>query len=175
MIKNFNNYKQTCNILCAVLTLVLIVLMFIPFWVIAEQEIDASIADYLWFPTDQEALESMMKEWTGITKKSDFIAVKNDIVLGLFFSFVLGAVGVVVGGVVKRRSVVAPLMGAVAGVAMTITYLTQVVFTYGQNYGLHLAVAVVTAVVCLFTLALYVAQKVYQTREKNKKYKQYRL
>ena len=174
MIKNFNNYKQTCNIICAVLTLVLIVLMFMPFWVIPEQEIDASISGYLWFPTDHEALEDAIKDWNGISKKTDYNELKNDIVLGLFFSFVLGAVGVVVGGVIKRKSIVAPLFGAVAGVWMTVLYLTQVAFTYGQNYGLHVAVAIVTAVVSVGTLALYAAQKIYKTREKNKKYKQYR-
>lgn len=176
MIKNFNNYKQTCNIICAVLTLVLIVLMFMPFWVIPEQEIDASIADYLWFPTDHEALEDAIKDWNGLSKKADYVELKNDIVLGLFFSFVLGAVGVVIGGVIKRKTIVAPLFGAVAGVWMTALYVSQVAFSaaYVQNYGLHLAVAVVTAVASVGTLALYVAQKIYQTREKNKKYKQYR-
>lgn len=174
MIKNFNNYKQICNVVCAVLALVLFLAMFLPFWVFAEQEIDASIADYLWFPTDLENLEDMMKDWTGLTKKADFVAMKNDMVLPLFFSFVLSAVAFVIGGIIKRRTIVAPLMGAVSGVWMTVALLTQTVFSYGQNFGLVVAVAAVTGVVCVATLGLYVAQKIYQTREKNKKYKQYR-
>lgn len=174
MIKNFNNYKQACNAICAVLTLVLIVLMFTPFWVFAEQEVDASICDYLWFPTDEEVLEDMMKDWTGLSKKSDFVEYKNDVVVGLFFSFVLGCVGVVLGGVIKRKSILAPLFGAVAGLWMTYGFLTKVIYSYGQNYALHLAVAAVTGIVSLATLGLYAAQKIQKAREKNLKYKQYR-
>ena len=174
MIKNFNNYKQTCNIVCAILTLVLIVLMFIPFWVFAEQEVNASISDYLWFPTDEAELEGMMKDWTGLSKKSDFVEYTNDVVLGLFFSFVLGSIGVVLGGVIKNKSILAPLFGAVAGLWMTYGLLTKEIFTYGQNYMLHVVVAAVTGFVCLATLGLYIAHKIHLTREKNKKYKQYR-
>lgn len=174
MIKNFNNYKQTCNVICAVLCLVLFVMMFIPFWVLPEVEDSASVAGYLWWPTDHEGLQDMLKDWTGLSKKADFVEWTNDIVLGLFFSFVLSAVGAVIGGVIKKKSIVAPLFGAVSGVWMTVLFLTQDVFTYGQNYGLQVAVALVTGFVCVATLGLYIAHKAVKTHEKNLKYKQYR-
>ena len=139
-------------------------------WVVAEQEIDASIADYLWFPTDQKPLQQLMKDWVG---GKDFYDI-NAYVIGPFFAFVLGAVGVVIGGIIKRRSLVAPIMGAVAGFWMTWTYLTQPVYKYGLNYGLHVAVAIALLVVSVATLALYIAEKIMITRERNKKYKQYR-
>lgn len=164
------DYKQLCNIICILLTLVMVALMFTPFWVYPEKEVDASMSDYLWFTWEQKDLEKLMKEWVG--GKDNYMG--NSYIAALFFGFVFGAIAVIAGAL-KRKTLWGPIMGFAAGGWMVWGLATQPVFQaqYVQNYGLHFGIALAVFLVCTATLVLNIVVKLVENYKKNEKYRQF--
>jgi len=61
MSKFFSNRTSACNLICALLMIILLVLHFAPFWTYGENGETASIQGYVWFPTDHGALEKYIQ------------------------------------------------------------------------------------------------------------------
>lgn len=167
MKKKFD-YKQLCNIICILLALVMVAMMFTPFWVVPEKEIDASMSDYLWMTWQQKDLEKQMKDWVG-GKDNYFI---NNYIAALFFGFV-GAAIAVIAGIIKRKSLWAPIMGFLAGGWMLWGLLTQPVFKYGVNYSTQLYIAIAVFAASLGTIVLNIVVKMVENYKKNEKYRQF--
>ena len=167
MKKKFD-YKQLCNIICILLALVMLVMMFTRFWVVPEKEIDASMVDYLWMTWKEKDLEKQMKDWVG--GKDNYLM--NNYIATLFFGFVPAALAVIV-GIIKRKSLWAPIMGFLAGGWMVWGLATQAVFKYGVNYTTQLAIAIAVLVASLGTIVLKLLLKMVENHKKNEKYRQF--
>lgn len=130
-----------CNVVCAILLLVLIVSQFMPYWQYTEKEevIDLSIQEYVWMATKHDGLLDSFKDALG--EKQDL----NQIVLMPIICLVACAVGIVM----CLRSIDGPvtmLASLIAGGAGIWGYLTVPAFKLGAGI-------VFPTIVCVLLLA----------------------
>ena len=163
------NQKATtfCNIICAVLLLVTLVMLFQPFWTCEDckshkdAKDEVSIAEYLWFPRQHDELADDMtdyyKEIYGKNyrdpsgKKFQFKA--NEILPSMLTAFLGSIAGVVFCVILRKRFLVAgiPLVVGVAGI---LGYTTCPALQIGMNQQVHLIVAIVVSAVAAISLIL---------------------
>ena len=139
--------KMSINILGAILMIVLLVLMFSPYWQLGGSEGSISIQKYIWFPKDQKALQSYIDDQLGV-KKFDV----TSIVLMPVLTMVLCAFGVVL-SCIKRRSSWVAIFPTAAGLIGLLGYLSHDVFKLGAGWILHLIVCIAVFVAGLYGLA----------------------
>lgn len=137
----FKNRISVCNFICAVLMLILLVLQFSPFWYHTEGS--TSIQGYVWFPTDNTAVDSIMKE----NVSSDFQV--GDIIGMPIAVLLLGAAGVVC-CIWKNTNILVTLLPIGCGLVGMFGYLGNAAFRLGANWGLHLIVCIAMVAVGTF-------------------------
>lgn len=162
------NYKQLCNYICMALILVMVIMMFQPFWVFPEKEVETSLVDYLWFTTEHPGMEKLLKQWTGVKKIQE---VMNSYIATLFFGFVMGCLALIF-GIVKRKLLICPILGFVASGWMIWGLTSLIGFKYG-NYRPILIMSIVVMVACVATVVMNIVVKMVQSYKKNAKYREF--
>jgi len=162
------NYKQLCNYICMALILVMVIMMFQPFWVFPEKEVETSLVDYLWFTTEHPGMEKLLKQWTGVKKIQE---VMNGYIATLFFGFVMGCLALIF-GIVKRKLLICPILGFVASGWMIWGLTSLIGFKYG-NYRPILIMSIVVMVACVATVVMNILCKMVQSYKKNAKYRDF--
>ena len=137
--------QTMCMVACAVLMTVLLVLQFTPFWHYGEAGESCSISGYVWFPSDQKALET----WLGAQAEGHDL---NSFVGMPILVLLLSAVGAVICPV-KPEHVLTPVLPAACGLAGTIAYLTTPALKLGAGWTWHLLICMVLLVLGVYGLA----------------------
>ena len=139
--KLFTTRTSLCNFICVLLMFVLLVFQFTPFWNIEGETAEAvSIGSYVWFPTDNGALDDYLKERVG----NDF-AVESILAMPLVTLF-LGIIGMVV-CLVKADKFYSCLIPAVVGLVGTVAFLTTPALQLGSGWVMQLILYIVTLAV----------------------------
>lgn len=162
------NYKQLCNLICMVLVIIMVAMMFQPFWIVPEKEVETSLVDYLWFTTKHPGMEKLIKQWTGIKKIQE---VMNSYIAPLFFGFVMGCLAVIF-TVLKSKILIGPILGFVASGWMIWGLTSQIGFKYG-NYKPILAMSIVVFAACIADIVMQIVVKMVQNYKKNAKYREF--
>lgn len=134
-----SRHATICNCICVILSLLLLILQFSPFWQTEEGAV--SIQGYIWFPSSHTELQGVLREATG---NGDFSV--NDILTMPILVLLTGVAGMVI-GLWKRQKPLALLLPTFCGLVGVWGYLVTPVMRLGANWGLHLAVCVAMAVV----------------------------
>ena len=88
MTKYFENRLSACNVIAAILMVVLLILQFTPFWQYGENQ-TASVQGYIWFPSDHQELETYFLDTTGISYDV------NAVLMPPILMLIVGVIGVV--------------------------------------------------------------------------------
>ena len=142
------------GMICAVFMAALLVMQFMPFWHYGDPEASASIQGFVWFPSENAALEKYIRTETENTAFS-----VGDIVGMPILELVLCAVGIVFCGW-KGNAPLTGLLPAAAGAVGIWGYLAHAAFHLGGNWIVHL-------VLCAVLLALGAAM-LWMNRMKNR-------
>lgn len=129
-----------CNICCAVLALLLLILQFTPFWTPGEGAAPVSIGGFVWFPTEHAEMNSYIQQ----AADPDFQI--NDIVFPAVLMLLLSAVSMVL-GVLKRDELWVSIFPIACGAAGLWGFLSQPALRLGSTWVLQL-------VLCIAMLAL---------------------
>ena len=163
---------------CAVMLLLLLVTQFLPFWNCTDckdhEDVDkmVSIAEYVWFPDHHKPITKGMtdvyldaygEDYTDSDGKK-FKFELNDIVLPLVVMFVGSIVGAVLCVMFSERMMPAFISVAVGGTGV-FWYLTNPAMQIGQNWVLHLILAVLTLVAALMTIIIRIRAKVLDRKQ----------
>lgn len=156
-----------CNILCALLLVVMLVMQFQPFWTCAGcsshkgVEQDVSIADYLWRPNQHKTITKEMTELyrdiygddfrDSNGKKAKFRA--NDILPATLTVFLGSVVGILCCVFLRKKFFVAAIP-VVVGVAGVLGYTSYPALQVGYNWQTHRIIAAVVAFVAAICLLL---------------------
>jgi len=142
----FSNRTSVCNVICAVLLLILLVFQFTPFWHYGEDaSIATSINGYIWFPTENTQLENYLKEQLNSDFSVESILAMPIIVL------LAGAIGFVL-CLIKADNPIVSLLPAAAGAVGVWGYLTKGAFKLGANWQIHLILCFAILVIALVSL-----------------------
>ena len=133
------------NIACIVITLVLMVCQFMPFWAVPDSGETASISAYVGFPGEQQAVGSYLEAETG----EGFNI--NHVVIGPVTIIALGAVGIAL-CLFRSANAFCALIPAAAGCVGAWGYITQTALQLGSGWGLHLALCVLLIAAAAFTV-----------------------
>lgn len=133
------------------LMLILLVLQFVPFWSYGDAGETASISSYLWFPTENKALESSLQE----TLADSHFSV-DAIVLPSILMLLLAAIGLFF-CLWKSTSKAVALLPIATGAVGLWDYLAEPVMKLGMGWGWHVAVCAV--LILMGACALYAAQR----------------
>lgn len=137
------NRTSVLNYACAAVMLLMVVLLFVPFWNTGEQTV--SINSYVWMPSDQRALETYFADTLG--EKVDI----NSVVTAPVFLLLLGALGAVL-SIFKGQSAFGSLLGIPFGIVGIWGYATCPVLRLGSMWGLHLALCIAALVLSVGAL-----------------------
>ncbi len=146
MSKFFSNRTSICNLIAALMLVILLVLHFTPFWQYGEnQELSTSIQGYIWFPTDNNTLTKHISEAIAEDHSVDSILMMPILVI------VLGAVGAVL-CLAKNDQWWTGIFPVACGCVGAWGYLSKAAFQLGTNWVLHLIVCIVLIAVGAATL-----------------------
>ena len=151
MSKYFANRSSVCNLIAAILMIVLLVLQFFPFWQYGEaQEHSASIQGYIWFPSHHTDLEKYFAAETGSAFEINSILSMPILVL------LTGIIGAIV-CLIKADEFWVGILPVACGASGLWGFLTKVVYRMGTNWQLHAAVCV--ALILVGTAGIYLGIK----------------
>ena len=139
------NKVRIGNIICAAVSLILMICMFVPFWTVPETGESVSISAYVGFPEDEKALQNYLKDSAG----DDYNI--NSVVIGPVFIIVFGAIGIAL-CLLKSGSGFCALLPAAAGCGGAWGYITQAALQLGSGWGLHLALCILLVAIAAFTV-----------------------
>lgn len=159
------------NWICVLLILVMVVLLFTPYWTYTAKEKnpdtgkredvvkEISINDYVWFPGNHK---NMTKEFQKLyEEKSDFWI--NDLVLAPVLVLLLGTVV----GVISLWYANIPLsaiLALVLGGLSTHSYLTRPEFGLG-NPTVHIIISAITGVVGLVGVVWFIVKQILKRKK----------
>ena len=135
------------NYVCAALTLILMVCMFVPFWTVAETGETYSIGTYVGFPQDNPELLSYLETSVGESYSI------NSVVIAPAMIIALGAVGVLL-CLIKNKLAVCAAVPAVTGAIGVWGYLSQTALQLGAGWALHLILCVALLVAGVATICI---------------------
>jgi len=138
------NKWATCNWICALLMIVLLVMQFTPFWYYGEAGESCSISGYVWFPSDQKDLES----WLGTQADGHDL---NSFVGMPILVLVLSAVGAVL-CLIKPDKGMISLLPTLCGVVGGIAYLTTPALKLGSGWAWHLLICIALLALGIYSL-----------------------
>ena len=143
------------NILCAILMVILLAMQFMPYWHMEEKEKSVSIQGFTWFPTDNQDLESFIREETG---EADFGVTR---IIGMpILELFLCAIGAVL-CCCKSSNPLMLIFPTAAGLFGLWGYLTKPAFRLGGSWAFHL-------ILCIILLILGAAGLVYGLKDRVK-------
>lgn len=132
-----HSHTTKINYLSAAILLVIVILLFTPFWHFGEGETaeSVSINSYVWFPGDQRNLEDYFQEALG--EKVDL----NAFVAGPIMMLVFGAAGVIV-CCLKADCAAASLLPIVAGGGGIWAYATTAALRLGSMWEVQMGLCI---------------------------------
>lgn len=140
--------SKICNIICIVLMAVLFILHFMPFW--SYDGTSTSIQTYVWFPTDNTALESYIAGQVG----GDYSI--NSIILMPIIVLVTTVAGIIL-SISMPDNLFISLLPLGCGLVGIWGYLSKPAFQLGTNWVLHLIVCI--AMVAAAALKMFLQAK----------------
>jgi len=163
------NQKITalCNFVCAALLVVMLVMLFQPFWSCEDCKShkdvkdEVSIAEYLWRPRQHDKLADDLTDYykdiygknyrDASGKKFQFRA--NEILPSMLTAFLASAVGIICCVLLSKHFWVAafPLVAGLGGI---LGFTTCPALQIGKNMQMHLIVAIVVSAVAAISLIL---------------------
>ena len=154
------NYTPVCNIICAVLTLVLLVFQFLPgYWTAqkAKPEKDgtyktdtASLQGYMWVPSEHTVLDDYFDDLYGDE------LVMNDAVMMPIITLVCGVLHLVFCVFMRHKSALA-ILPAMAGASGAIGYLQFPIYQLNALWIVHFVLAVLILLVSVASLVTSIA------------------
>ena len=179
MKKSASLFSYISNAVCFLLLLVMLGTQFMPFWLCEdcknhEETKQVSIAEYTCFPKKHSPITKGMTEVYLNIYGQDLVDEKgkpfkfqpNDTVIPCVIIFAACILTVVM-LIKKPRSPWVPVFPLAAGVGGVVGYLTTAALQAGQNWQLHLIVAIVLTVASGGTLLYYLIKHM-QSAAKNK-------
>ena len=145
-----NNNTAWIRLLCALLMVILLVTQFTPFWHYGEAGESCSISSYVWFPTDNKALETWLTEQDGRHDLNSFVGMP-------ILVLALSAVGAVV-CLIKPDSGMVSLLPAACGAAGVIGYLAVPALKLGTGWMWHLLICAVLLVLGIYGAVRWVKE-----------------
>ena len=143
MLKKLNVTKSILNYVGAALSLVMLVMQFVPFWTYGDKT--ASINNFVWLKaTDGELTSWFASNATGFNAYADM----NSLVLAPVLMFVLCILGVIFCTKNSKAAFIS-LIPFFCGVIGVIGYLTQPVLQLGELWTLHIAISAALVLVGL--------------------------
>ena len=133
--------RMGLNFLGGVLMIVLLILMFSPYWFIEVGKPGISIQDYVWFPGHHKDLVNYFNDELAV-KKFDVTTMATMPVLNLVIC-ALGALACFF----KSRKAWASAFPTAAGLLGIVNYLSQDTLRLGSGWAIHLVVCIAMFVV----------------------------
>ena len=167
------NKTHLMNYVCAILLVLLFATQFLPFWNCTADckdhkdiEKTVSIAEYVWLPDHHKPITKGMSDVYMEAHGEDFTREDgkkfkfelNDIAAPLVVMFAGSVVGAVLCVMYSKRMLPAFIPLLVGGIGVY-WYLTCPAMQIGQNWVLHLILAVLTLVAALMTIVLHIRVK----------------
>lgn len=149
MKKNTTTYVRACNIISAILLVVLAVYQFLPFW--RDGNSTSSIQGIVWLPLHHEDITDYL------TKTVDPNFFLNDVILMPIVVLACAVIGLLM-CTIKSDSKWSALIPAICAVVGIFGYLTTPIFQMGAFWGMHLAVCIEMLLVAAATF--FVAREV---------------
>lgn len=135
---------RLCIFACVALMLALLVMHFLPFWTVGEEQF--SIQQYTWFTWNCEALTDHIVD----NVNSDFMVKDMALIpFVVLFGSVLGSIFCVIN---SKKAGFATIPLAV-GIIGAVGYLTNPVFQLGALWQVHMVLCILMAVVALIPLS----------------------
>lgn len=149
---NKKNRTKICLFLSALVLAAILVCQFTPYWTYPteEGEASASISNYIWFPTENKAVDSYI---TGNVSAGYHI---NQLVVPVILVLLLSAAGLVL-CLFKHTNAWTALLPLGCGLAGLYGFLCQEAFKLGTAWSLHVLLYAAAAI--LGALALYFAHR----------------
>jgi len=145
MLKELRKNKwATCNWICALLMIVLLVMQFVPFWHFGEAGESCSISSYVWFPSDYKDLESWLDTQAEGHDLNSFVGMP-------ILVLVLSAVGAAL-CLIKPDKGMTTLLPALCGAAGTWAYLTTPALKLGAGWAWHLRICIALLALGIYSL-----------------------
>ena len=125
---------------CALLSLVMIGLQFLPFWDMGAEVGKLSIADVLWFPHKHVGIDQFFESVVVIDPTVNPFVI-NQVILVPVFVFAMAVVGFVLCFIMKSKGyTVAPL---ICGLLTVVGYLVRPELKLGAGWYFHLIPAII--------------------------------
>lgn len=148
MLKKMDMTKRIFNYIGAALSLVMLVMLFVPFWTYGDKT--ASINGFVWLKaTDGELTGWFARNAIGFSAMTD----TNMLVITPVFMFVLSILGTIFCAKSAKVALIS-LIPFFCGLIGIIGYLTQPVLQLGQLWVVHLTISIALAVVGLVATVL---------------------
>ena len=148
MLKKMDMTKRILNYIGAALSLVMLVMLFVPFWEYGDKT--ASINGFVWLQaTDGELTSWFARNAIGFSPMTD----TNMLVITPVFMFVLSILGTIF-CIKSSKSELISLLPFFCGLVGIVGYLTQPVLQLGQLWVVHLAISAALALVGLVATVL---------------------
>ncbi len=158
MRKNNATYARIFMYICALLSLLLVVTQFLPFWNCSEcEDSSISVSDYVWFPSDYEEFTDAMKAENALGKTyqlNDWVLTPVVIIVGCALSIIFC--------IKNSTNSTFGLFPFIAGLTGVVGYLTTPILQMGANWTLHLAAAgalLACSIVVMVDLVITLIQK----------------
>ncbi len=169
-----------CNLVCALLLLVTLIVQFLPFWTCSDCKThkgvdkEVSIAEYLWTPKHHEPIADEMTDLYRELYGSDYrdpatgkkFKFQVNAVLPAMLTVFLGSVAGLVGCLIFRKRFFMTAIPLTVGIAGIVGHLTYPALKVGHNAQLHLIVFVVVAAVSAIALTVGTIAAIQRKRAK---------
>lgn len=139
-----------CNIVCALMMLVLLILQFTPFWQYGEEGASASIGAYVWFPTENAAVGTAIKEAVG-----DDFTIES--IVGVAVLLLLLSAAGIAACLIKMNSPVVSALPVACGLVGLYSFLTKPALRLGMNWGFQLALCIAMLIIGAVSLGSMLA------------------
>ncbi len=167
-----------CNLITAVLLVVLLVTQFLPFWSCVDCKTcgeagEPSISAYIWFPEKHKPITKDMtqvfKDHYGEDLKDEkgkaFKFNANDVAFSPVVLLVFAAAGLVL-CVIKANKYIVSILPLISGAVGAWGYLTNPALMIGKNSTLHLVVCILVVVSSLVPFVLQVVKVIGEKKAK---------
>lgn len=151
MLANIKNNKSAmCNVICALLLMILLVMQFTPYWQYGEAGESCSIGSYVWFPSDHKDVETWLNGQIEDFDLNGFVGMP-------VLLLALSAVGAVL-CLIKPDKGWTALLPTLCGAAGTIAYLTDAALKLGSGWAWHLLICIVLLALGIYGLTQWIKE-----------------
>lgn len=143
MSKYFKSKTGACNIVCAILTLCLLILQFAPFWNYGSGSL--SINGYVWLDSDNTKIASWFNSQLGYEPGINAIVVITILVL------VLGAASIIA-CIMKADNRLASFLSAATSISALYAFVFEPVFRLGSTWVIQLILSILTLIFAVMAI-----------------------